>query len=145
MWAAVSLAGFAKAGIVYRVRAGLWVACIVALDVLTFLVIVNGGGAGRAIAAAALIVAAFALLWPLPTVTAIGGPTLYLLAPSIIVILATLLLVFIIEAAVYWVARARRALWPKGSDGLPPVPNPPLLEKEARTPEPRSVVKVPRA
>jgi hypothetical protein len=145
MWAAVSLAGFAKAGITYRVRAGLWALCIVALDVLTVLAIVNGGGTGLAIAAAVLIVASFALLWPLPSVTAIGGPTLYLLAPSIIVILATLLLVFVVEAVVYWVARARRALWPKGSDALPPVPNPPLLQNEAPTPEPRSVVKVPEA
>jgi hypothetical protein len=145
MWAAVSLAGFAKAGIAYRVRAGLWVACIVALDVLTVLTIVNGGGTGRAIAAAALIVAAFSLLWPLPLVTAIGGPTLYLLAPSIVVILATLLLVLVVEGIVYWVARARRALWPKGSDALPPVPNPPFLKTDAPSPEPRSVVKVPDA
>jgi hypothetical protein len=98
-----------------------------------------------AIAAAALVVAAFALVWPLPSVTAIGGPTLFLLAPAIIVILATLLLVFVIEHVVYWIARLRRALWPKGSDALPPVPNPPVLKHEASTPEPRSVVKVPEA
>jgi hypothetical protein len=145
MWAAVSLAGFAKAGTGHRVRAGLWVACIVGLDALTVLTILNGGGPGLAIWAGVLIALTFVLLWPLPLVTAIGGPTLYVVAPAIVVILATLLLVLVVETAVYLLARLRRAVWPKGSDSLPPVPNPPLLRKDGPDDEPRSVVKVPEA
>jgi hypothetical protein len=126
MWAAVSLAWLWKREAAWKIRVVAWVAAVVGLDILTACVLVNGVGTPATVLAAVFLVAWLALLWPHPLVAAIGGPALYVLLPSVLIVLATLLTYLIVEAAVWGIGlvfagATKRRVAP---------PHPPLLMRE---------------
>lgn len=143
MWAAVSLAWLAKRGPAWKVRIIAWVAAIVGLDAVTAWVLARDVGALATTLAVIFLVASLVLLWPHILVTVIGAPTLYLLAPSILVVLATVFVFLVVETAVYLVGSVRRPLAGALNRPIPPPPNRPLLRKAQLRGESPVVVSIP--
>jgi hypothetical protein len=128
MWAAVSLAWLSKREVAWKIRVVAWVAAIVGLDIVTAWMLVRDVGTPATILVVVFLAAWLVLLWPHPLVAAIGGPALYLLLPSVLVVLATLMMYLIVEAAVWGIGlvlagATKRRIAP---------PHPPLLKKERR-------------
>lgn len=128
MWAAVSLAGLAKGGMLWRVRAMAWVVAILGLDAVTAWAVVKGGGALTTTLAVIFLLASLVLLLPHALVTVLGGPTLYLFVPASLVVLATLLVFLVAESAAYVVGWVLSRVFKRRIGG----PDLPLLRRKGR-------------
>jgi Protein of unknown function (DUF1353) len=89
MWAAVSLAALSRTNRLWKARAGLWIASVLGLDVVTLWMLGHGVSARTLPVIAICFVAALMLLLPRLEIALMGLPTLYLLAPAIAIVLLT--------------------------------------------------------
>jgi hypothetical protein len=127
MWTAVSLADLWMRKGWWRARVVAWVMAILGLDIIAGLAVSTGGRPLYAILAAISGVATLVLLLPRLPVIAIGLPALFLLIPSILVVLVMVAIYQIIEWLAYLAGLAWHGLIHSGRPA--PVLNPPVIDK----------------
>ncbi len=134
MWAAVTLASLSRRRGLWSARVIAWVAAIVGLDVISVLALVRNPGAPAKVLVIVLLVAAVLLLWPHRVVTAIGAPTIYMLTPAILAVLATVAVFYVLDLAASGVGR----LWHR----VAPTSPAPLSARIPKRERPRATEKV---
>jgi hypothetical protein len=127
MWTAVSLADLWMRKGWWRARLVAWVMAILGLDIIAGLVVTTGGRQLYAILAGIAGVAALVLILPRLPVIAIGLPALFLLIPSILVVLAMVAIYQVFEWLSYLAGQAWRWLTHIGKPV--PVLNPPVIDE----------------
>jgi hypothetical protein len=127
MWTAVGLATLWSKGGLWMARVVAWVMAILGLDIIAGLALTTGGRRMYAILSAIAGVAALVLLLPRLPVIAIGVPTLFLLIPSILVVLVMVGVYQIIEWVAYLAGLAWHGLTHFGKPA--PVLNRPVIDK----------------